>query len=269
MIAVSRTPSARYAPALVALDVDGTLADSEGRISERVRKAVLAHYERGAHVVLSTGRSVHATGDVITALGLDDGHAVASNGAVLFAYHPVEVIRTVTFDASQAVRRVLEQVPDAIVAVEDLNVGYWVSRPFPSGEISGQFVADDIDAVIDEPVTRVVVRAPEYDEGEFAGIVRGLGLTGTNYYIGYTSWVDLTPLGVSKQSGLRWLCERLGVVADDVLAAGDGNNDYEMLQWAGRGVAMSAAPQRVHEVADDVTGSVEEDGLARELERWL
>jgi len=54
-----------------------------------------------------------------------------------------------------------------------------------------------------------------------------------------------------------------------VLAVGDGNNDLEMLQWAGRGVAMGQAPDELKSVADDVTGTVEEDGLAAELRRWL
>src|SRR5690625_3772681 len=216
-------------------------------MTDAVREAVLAHQRRGAHVVVSTGRSVPGTSDAVSKLELEDGLAVASNGAVLFRYDPVDVIHTVTFDASEAVRRVLEHVPDAVVAGEEAGVGYRGDQPF----------------------TGVIVRAPDHDKGDFAELVSGLGLTGTNYYIGYTSWLDLAPLGVSKASGLHWLCERLGVDRADVLAVGDGNNDYEMIEWAGRGVAMAPAPQRVRDVADHVTGSVAEDGLARELERWL
>ena len=54
-----------------------------------------------------------------------------------------------------------------------------------------------------------------------------------------------------------------------MLAVGDGFNDVEMLRWAGRGVAMGQAPDELIAVADDVTGSVEDDGLAAELSRWL
>lgn len=258
-----------FRPKLLALDVDGTLVSHDNRISEAVRKAVRAHYERGARIVVSTGRSVPGTSDTIDKLGLDDGHAVVSNGAVLCSYPPVEVLHSTTFDASEAVRRVLESVPDAMVAVEEIGIGYRVNRPFPEGEVLGKIVVEDVDSLVAEPVTRVVIRAPEYDNAEFAELVRGLGLTGTNYFVGYTAWLDLVPVGVSKESGLRWLCERLGVNAPDVLAVGDGHNDYEMLRWAGRGVAMSVAPQRVLDIADDVTGSVADDGLARELERWL
>lgn len=258
-----------FTPKLLALDVDGTLVDHDNKMTDAVREAVLAHLRRGVHVVVSTGRSVPGTSDAVSKLDLPDGHAVASNGAVLFRYEPVDVIHTVTFDASEAVRRVLEHVPDAMVAVEEVGVGYRVNQPFPGGEVLGKVVVDDVESLIAEPVTRVIVRAPDHDKGEFAQLVSGLGLTGTNYYIGYTSWLDLAPLGVSKASGLHWLCERLGVDRAGVLAVGDGNNDYEMIEWAGRGVAMAPAPQRVLDVADHVTGSVAEDGLARELERWL
>ena len=70
-------------------------------------------------------------------------------------------------------------------------------------------------------------------------------------------------------SGLLWVCAELGVDAADVLAIGDGRNDIEMLTWAGRGVAMGQGPQVVREIADHVTGRVDEDGAAEELRRWL
>ncbi|RYJ02371.1 MAG: HAD family phosphatase, partial [Actinomycetales bacterium] len=86
---------------------------------------------------------------------------------------------------------------------------------------------------------------------------------------GYTAWLDIAPDGVSKASGLDVLCGRFGIDPADVLAVGDGHNDLEMLRWAGRGVAMGQAPPDLLDVADDVTGSVHEDGLAAELRRWV
>src|SRR5699024_12610017 len=118
---------------------------------------------------------------------------------------PVDVIHTVTFDASEAVRRVSEHVPDAMVAVEEVGVGSRVNQPFPGGEVLGKVVVDDVESLIAEPVTRVIVRAPDHDKGEFAELVSGLGLTGTNYYIGYTSWLDLAPLGAAKAAGPHWV----------------------------------------------------------------
>jgi hydroxymethylpyrimidine pyrophosphatase-like HAD family hydrolase len=128
---------------------------------------------------------------------------------------------------------------------------------------------EDVDSLVAEPVTRVIIRAVDQDPREFASLVDGLGLHDINYYIGYTAWLDLAPQGVSKASGLEMVCARLDVAAADVLAVGDGFNDVEMLEWAGRGVAMGQAPPEVQAAADDVTAPVEDDGLVAELSRYL
>jgi HAD superfamily hydrolase (TIGR01484 family) len=254
---------------LAALDVDGTLVDETNALSPRVRDAVRELAASGVAIVVATGRAMPGTVDVVERVGLDDGFAVTSNGAIVVGYHPFEVLHSVTFDASEAVRRVLERVPDALVAVEEIGVGYRVNEPFPEGEVSGRITVEDVDSLVSEPVTRVVIRAPEHDAQEFADVVKGLGLTDTNYYIGYTAWLDLAPQGVSKASGLEMVCARLDIAQADVLAIGDGFNDVEMLEWAGRGVAMGQAPEHVRAIADDVTGTVADDGLAAELRRYL
>jgi len=258
-----------YRPKLVALDVDGTLVDERNAISPATAEAVRAIVDAGIHVVVSTGRAVPGAVEVCERLELPDGLAVCSNGAVVISYRPLDIVHAVTFDASEAVRRVLTEVPDAFVAVEEIGVGYRVNRPFPSGEIAGTITIEDTDSLIAEPVTRVIIRAPSHDPQEFHALVEGLGLTETNYYIGYTAWLDLAPVGVSKASGLARVCERLGVAAADVLAVGDGRNDVEMIEWAGFGVAMGHAPDRLKDAADAVTGTVDEDGLALELQRYL
>ncbi len=65
---------------------------------------------------------------------------VASNGAVVFRYPPLEVVHEETFDAGPAVRAILERHPGALVAVEERGVGYRVNRPFPPGELSGELI---------------------------------------------------------------------------------------------------------------------------------
>ena len=258
-----------FVPKLAALDVDGTLVDETNALSPAVRDAVLALAEAGVAIVVATGRAMPGTMEVVDRIGLQDGTAVTSNGAIVIAYHPVEVLHSVTFDASEAVRRVLERIPDALVAVEEVGVGYRVNQPFPEGEVSGRITVEHVDALVAEPVTRVVIRAPDHDAREFAEVVEDLGLTETNYYIGYTAWLDLAPQGVSKASGLEMVCAKLDIARADVLAIGDGFNDVEMLEWAGRGVAMGQAPEHVQAMADAVTGAVADDGLAAELARYL
>ncbi len=219
--------------------------------------------------MLATGRAVFGVQPVIELLGLEGGYAVASNGAVVFSYSPLEVISSVTFDARPAVEAVLAEVPDALVAVEVVGDGYRINREFPDGEITGQMWIESVDSLVSEPVTRVIIRDPQASAADFIRLAESLGLRGTNYFVGYTAWLDLAPDGVSKASGLQIVAERLGVDPSDVLAIGDGRNDLEMLTWAGRGVAMGQAPQEVKDVADAVTGTLADDGAAEELGRWF
>jgi HAD superfamily hydrolase (TIGR01484 family) len=281
--AESSQPLPEWTPRLVALDIDGTLFSPHqtptgaGVVDETITVAVRAAVDRtlaaGAHVVLATGRSTFGITDVLDRLGLPRGAdralTVASNGAVVFAYPPVEVLSTVTFDASEVVRELLQHVPQAMVAVEEIGVGYRVNRHFPEGEIGGEIMLESVDQLVAEPVTRVIIRDPDSAAEDFIALAERLGLSGTNYYIGWTAWLDLSPEGVSKASGLAQVAERLGVAPSDVLAIGDGRNDVEMLRWAGRGVAMGQAPLEVQEAADFVTETVENDGCAMELSRWF
>ncbi len=272
---------AGWRPRLVALDIDGTLlkwVDGAGQMREEVGGAVYAAVRRvqeaGAHVVLASGRSPHGMIPVAHLLDLHSSGqpplwVVASNGAVVFRYPPLEVVHEQTFDARPAVAAVLEQHPNALVAVEERGIGYRVNRHFPQGELSGEIIVTELDALIEGHVSRVIIRDPDATAEDFVDLVARLGLHGTDYVVGWTAWLDLAPRGVSKASGLERVVVELGLSADDVLAIGDGRNDIEMLRWAARGVAMGQAVDEVKAAADAVTGDVTDDGAARELERWF
>jgi len=269
-----------FTPKLVALDIDGTLFaahENAGTVEEtmtpRVYAAVQRAVDAGAQVVLATGRSTYGITGVWDLLNLprnsDQVLTVASNGAVTFRYRPVEILSAVTFDASEVVRELMQHVPDAMVAVEEVGVGYRVNRHFPDGEITGQMQLQSVDELVAEPVTRVIIRDPDASAESFVELAERLGLHGTNYFIGWTAWLDLAPEGVSKASALAAVSGQLGVDQADVLAIGDGRNDSDMLRWAGRGVAMGQAVDEVKQAADDVTLSVYDDGVAVELEKWF
>jgi HAD superfamily hydrolase (TIGR01484 family) len=268
-------------PRLVALDIDGTLlkwvegaGQTYQQVPPAVHDAVRRAYDAGAHVVLCSGRSPHGMTVVLDLLGLpgeatDPLWVVASNGAVVFRYPPIEVVHEETFDARPAVEAILREHPSALVAVEERGVGYRVNRPFPDGELSGEMVITDVAQLVAEHVSRVIIRDPEATAEDFLDLASRLGLHGTDYVVGWTAWLDLAPVGVSKASGLAHVAAELGLDAADVLAIGDGRNDIEMLQWAGRGVAMGQAVEEVIAAADDVTGTVYDDGAATELARWF
>ncbi len=270
-----------WRPGLVALDIDGTLLkwiDGQGAthetISSAVYDAVNRAYSAGAHVVLASGRSPHGMTRIADLLDLprpgdDRLWIVASNGAVILRYPPVDVVHEETFDAAPAVRAILAEHPSALVAVEERGVGYRLNDHFPPGELHGEMIITPVDELVAAPVSRVIIRDPAVEADDFIELGRRLGLHGISYVVGWTAWLDLAPVGVSKASGLAHVLDQLDLEPADVLAIGDGRNDIEMLEWAGRGVAMGQAPQEVKDIADAVTGSVDQDGAASEINRWL
>ncbi len=274
-----------WIPKLVALDIDGTLlipdfevGTSVEQVTEPVQDAIQAAVEAGVHVVLSSGRAPLSMAGVADRLGLTrsverrDGerlHIVASNGSVVFRHAPTEVVHEVLFDAEDAVRTVLEHVPAAAVAVEEHGVGYRVNRRFPDGELDGDMIVTDLAGLRLDQVSRVIIRDPDSSSEDFVTLAKTLGLRGTNYFIGWTAWLDLAPEGISKATGLAWVCEQLGVAREDVLAIGDGRNDIEMLNWAGHGVAMGQGPDVVKAAADEVAEPVVDDGAAKILMRYF
>lgn len=254
-----------WRPALVALDVDGTLVTYEEfhaaprpRVVEAVRRA----RDAGAHIVIATGRSMHSTVPLFEPMGLKDGYVICSNGAVIVDVATRKPVDVVTFDIGDPVRYFAERIPDAVLAVEELGKGFRVTGEFPIGDLDGEVVIVDHDDLIAQPVTRLVVRWPNGDRERLREVARASGLPSVDYAIGFTAWLDIMPEGVSKASGLARVAERLGVTAADAMAVGDGHNDVEMLAWARLGVAMGQSPDDVKAVADEVCGNVEDDGLA-------
>jgi len=269
-----------WRPRLVAIDVDGTLpawSEVEEQAPEppgsRLGRALQAALDAGAHVVLCSGRSPHGITRVVDRLRLvgQNGERmwmVASNGSVVCRYSPLEVVYRENFDAGPAVRAFVDRCPSALVAVEH-ELGYRLTGRFPAGELLGEMIVTKLAEIIAQPANRVIIRDPAATPDEFARLAAELDLPNADHSVGWTAWLDLTPVNVTKASGLRYVCGELGLTAADVLAIGDGRNDIEMLRWAGRGVAVGQAPQEVRDAADGVTAAAEDDGVALELERWF
>ncbi|WP_372593337.1 HAD family hydrolase [Actinotalea sp.] len=261
-------------PLLVALDVDGTLLSYTEDLAEEVAAAVAAVRDAGHHVVIATGRSVHATMPVVRRLGIETGWAVCSNGSVTVRLDPAApegytAHEIVTFDPAPALRLLHAQMPDAFFAVEDVGVGFRMNKLFPNGELHGEHTVVGIDDLAGAHVTRLIVRSPGHTSQEFHALVLETGLADVTYAIGWTAWMDVAPQGVTKASALEQVRTTLGVPSGRTVALGDGNNDIDMLRWAGRGVAMGHASAEVRAAADEVTGSIDEDGAALLLRSLL
>ena len=266
---MKKSNHADWKPRVVALDIDGTIVDHEGVLPNEMRRAIRRVAMAGVPVVLTTGRSWHATRPVFEELELPPGPVISSNGAVIVQFPPFKIINTVTFDPSEVVEKVCREHPSAALAAEVVGTGYRVTRHFPEGELNGDIEVVSPEELAGSDVTRIVVRDPDASDSEFMALAEKLGLQGVSYFVGWSAWLDIAPAGVSKASGLHEVVSALGYSADDVLAIGDGRNDIEMLTWAGRGVAVGDACEAVQLAADHVTGTFAEGGTIAELERWF
>jgi Cof subfamily protein (haloacid dehalogenase superfamily) len=255
---------------LIALDVDGTLVDHEGSMTEEVRDAAQAVIEAGHDVIIATGRSLGATLPVIRLLGITSGYAVCSNGGVTLRIDAAapggfEVLERVTFDPRPALTALRERLPSAKYALEDDRGRFLSTESFQDASFGSEAESVDFEEMLESRAVRVVVFSTDSSAEEFGEAVASIGLHGVTYSVGWTAWLDIAASGVTKASALEVLRQRLGTDPRLTVAVGDGRNDIEMLQWAGRGVAMGQAPEEVRSAASEVTGSVYDDGAAKVL----
>jgi HAD superfamily hydrolase (TIGR01484 family) len=245
---------------LVALDIDGTVVDRGAWVPPGTVEALDLVRAAGHEVVLATGRSLAGLLPIAVRLGLTDGWAVCSNGALTVhldrtATSGYDVVETRTFDATRVIHRALDVAPSVRVAIEEVGWGWRISSPFEPSELNGQQKTVLLSDLMTEPVTRIVLTAPGIRR--YAGTLRAAGVTATPQG---ADWLDITAPGVNKAVALDVVRAHLGVPADQTVAVGDGVNDLDMLAWAARSVAMGHAPAIVRSVADETTGTIGQGG---------
>jgi len=265
------SPSDRW---LIGLDIDGTLVHDDGFLSPEVAREVRRVKELGHEVIIATGRSAPNAVPVVQDLGIKDGFLVSSNGAVtveLDQNHPkgFKISDVISFDPAEVLSQLIENLPEAHFAVEDVDGSYRFHRPFPSYALGDQNFETPLEELMHREVSRVVVLSPQHDVEEFLGLISKIGLASVSYAIGYTAWLDISPQGVSKASALETQRSRLGIKNSQVLVMGDGRNDIQMFEWAkssgGLAFAMGQASDEVKFAATDVTSSVTDNGVATVL----
>lgn len=246
--------------ALVALDIDGTLVDDGNRIPSGTVETLDLVRAAGHEIVLATGRSLVGLLPIAVRLGLTDAWGVCSNGALTVRLDPsapsgYDVVDARTFDPGPVIRRALETIPVARIAVEEVGWGWRTNRPFEPGELNGQQKGVTVDDLVARPATRIVIVAPEIRR--FTDALRATGVTVTPMG---PDWLDIAAEDVNKAVALDGVRKHLNIPAERTVAVGDGVNDLTMLAWAGRSVAMGHAPAIVRSTADETTGTIDQAG---------
>ena len=240
----------------------------------RTRDALRATHAAGIHVVLVTGRMFRAARPFALEAGLDDP-LVCYQGAVVAEPASGRWLRHEPIP--------LELARETIAALREEGFGLncyvgdelYVAEITPEARRYADFQAlelhpvGDLLAWLDEPPTKlVVIDDPEVlDSLKQRMIARFDG----RLYISKSlpHFLEFASPDVTKAAGLEFLAEHLGFARERTVAFGDGENDIELVDWAGFGVAVENAHDRVKEVADLVCPPVTEEGVAQVLEAYL
>ncbi|MFC9285622.1 HAD family hydrolase [Streptomyces sp. NPDC057052] len=258
---------------LIATDLDGTLLRSDESISLRTRDALAAATAAGASHIVVTGRGVPWTRHILDDLGYD-GLAVCGQGAQVYDAGAHRLLTSVTLDrqlAGVALAKIEAEVgPLYLAASRDgldgevlVGPGYAVTATLPSTPFT------DASDLWSAPLNKIYIQHPELSDDELAEAARQAAGGFVSVAMAGAGIVELLPLGLSKATGLSLAARRLGLKAADTIAFGDMPNDIPMFAWSARSVAMANAHPDLKAVADELTTSNEEDGIAVVLERLL
>ena len=285
---------------LLALDLDGTLLDARGIISERNRNAIDHARRQGVHVALVTGRRFRDSRPVALELGLDVP-LISHNGALTkhaATLQTVSVLPLPLDAAREALQIGRKADADALLSDDHEGLGVlvydhirggntaahkyisWASR-IPSridsdeeGVNAVRQVASLEDYLDHDPIhlsfSGGCVEMDQLEEALKSELGATVKVLGTKYLEQDFTLLDIVNAAASKGAGVAAAAAELGVMREEIMAIGDNFNDLEMLLFAGTGVVMANAPLSLREIAGlHPTASNRDDGVALAIERFI
>lgn len=271
---------------MIALDLDGTTLNRKSEISERTGKALKHAMEKGVHVVVSTGRCYDAIPEEVVALdGLE--YIINSNGADITRTSDRKSIYTNHLSVT-AVKEILELFKDrdfnhiSLEAVIDRKT-YMDKEEFlhiTSLQPSFRELAyvrdtrtpvENLNQYIYENRHRIENINIIFDTLERKAEYREVlsKISDSTMTTSFANNYEIGGMTTSKAEALRFLMEKLNVNREELMACGDSPNDEDMIKFAGFGVAMGNALPEVKDIADYVTLSNEEEGVAAVIEKYV
>lgn len=269
---------------LLAIDMDDTLLGDDLKISERTQERIRLARDMGVRVIISTGRMFRSIVPFIKELELD-GPSLVYNGAMVNKLNDEKPLLHYPIPSQYAVQisNIVEEAGFQLNAYVDDKLyvrkrtpevlDYMDRTGVDSTEVGpiGDFLAGNsaVNAKVRNPTKLLVIHTdiPEINEmkeklkDEFGD---ELSITGSKPY-----FIEITAKDISKGNTLAELAEMFDIDREEVIAIGDGMNDYEMIQWAGLGVAVENAHPDLKEEADYVTASCNDDGVAQVIDKFI
>ncbi len=265
------------------VDMDGTLIGPDEKVSANVRKAIQAAHAQGCLIIPCTGRARFTAQPIAEQLGIPLGYAVLANGAVVqnLATEEVLLCALIPDDVTLEIARevfglgvqiylyeaslVNEVAPSRAVYHPSLPAGPWATppryQPYPAILEQLPFSAISLATFGSRAQIHPLVSVVRERLESQVSILQ----SGSEHYWG----IEIYRKGVDKASGAKCLIDHLGIAREETMAIGDHLNDLALIEWAGLGVAMHNAQPELIALADYVTASVYEDGVARAIERSI
>ncbi|VTS35620.1 haloacid dehalogenase [Streptococcus porcinus] len=265
---------------ILALDLDGTLFNSEKTVSDANKAALASARELGIKVVITTGRPLAAIGSLLTELNLvnDDEYSITFNGG-LVQKNTGQVLDKSSLTFNQ-VAFIYQELNALGLPTDILSEGIVYSLPSQDGRKSQYHLANpllgfvELDSLEDLPRDVIFNKIVTVTDADF--LDAQLNRVKEETFADFESFksrdiiFEVMPKGVHKAFGLQLLCQHLGIAAQEVMAVGDEANDLSMLEWAGLGVAMANGTSDAKQVADVVTSLTnDQSGVAEAVQKYI
>lgn len=273
----------------IVLDIDGTLLNAKKIMTTRTREKLIEAQEKGIKVVLASGRPTRGMIPLAEELEMDkyEGFLVSYNGSQVYDVKTKETQfnQAISTDLANDILKHLSKFE--VVPMVDRGEYMYVNNAFfdvgvelPTGHINivdyesrgGNFKVcevDDFSEVITEPVNKILVAGrPEYllenNEAMYAPFIDT-----TTASFSAPFYFEYTDQGIDKARALNEVFPEMGIKPENMISFGDGQNDRSIIEYAGIGVAMGNAVQEILDLADEVTTSNDEDGIAEFLDKFF
>lgn len=261
---------------LIAIDMDGTLLNSQKKIPAANIEAIQKAAKSGVKIVLCTGRPKSGIIPYFDQLGLtEEEYIIMNNGCSVYNTKGYELLdyAQLTNDELDQLYDVIRKHPEVSLSLTSEEHYYIVGDDVPElVAYDAGLVFSDVDTIhLDEAKTgseiifQAMFMAPasaldSLQELQESELEKEFNLVRSQEYI-----FEAMPKGVTKATGLKHLAEILGYTADQIMAIGDAANDIEMLEYAGCSVAMGNASQAIKDKCRYVTSSNDEAGVAKAI----
>lgn len=263
---------------LVAIDMDGTLLKEDKSVSERTKKAIKEAKNKGVNVVIATGRPIDGVTKYLEELDMlrEDDYVLSYNGGLVLKTKTREVVSKVALTGADLhylhnLSKELEVNIHAFSEVHGLITPKNSKYTEVEANINGiQIGINDYSEIEDD---HSIIKVMMIDEPEI--LQKAIDNLPKEVYEKYTVvrstpyFLEFLNKAVNKGTGVELLAKHLGIKREEIMTFGDAGNDLDMIKYAGMGVAMANAFEEVKVVANYITDSNEEDGVAKAIEKFI